>query len=204
MKNNNENMSIPTWIFWLFICLLIFLSLFVLIPYFMNFHGGFSENSQDWSDFGSYVGGLLGPVFSLFSIILVIISIQISLKSFQRNENQQKIERLYSLVFKVNEELDNYMANLPANIPQKGKPSKQMPSDKFKTLQVRNILHLQYKWLSKIVELDSYDSLTIHITERDGALVRKLDKLGWFALHDGKEMVDFYNRQSAKLFRDDL
>ena len=204
MRKSTENIIIPTWIFWLFISLLVILSFFVLIPYFVNFHGGLSENSQDWSNFGSYVGGLLGPVFSLFSIILVIISIQISLKSLKRNENQQKIERLYTLVFKVNEELDNYVAKLPAQIPKKKKPSKSMPADEFKTLQVRNILHLQYKWLSKIVELDSYDSLTIHITERDGALVRKLDKLGWFALHDGKEMVDFYNRQSAKLFRDNL
>ncbi|MEL4243382.1 hypothetical protein [Shewanella xiamenensis] len=36
--------------------------LLLLGPYFFKFHYGLSGNSQDWANFGTYIGGTLGPI----------------------------------------------------------------------------------------------------------------------------------------------
>lgn len=36
--------------------------LLLLCPYFFKFHHGFSGDSQDWANFGTYIGGTLGPI----------------------------------------------------------------------------------------------------------------------------------------------
>ncbi|RYY85708.1 MAG: hypothetical protein EOO15_16320 [Chitinophagaceae bacterium] len=39
----------------------------VMAPYFYSFHGALAGNSQEWSNFGSYVGGTLGPLYALLA-----------------------------------------------------------------------------------------------------------------------------------------
>lgn len=36
--------------------------LLLLVPYFFKFHYGLSGDSQDWANFGTYIGGTLGPI----------------------------------------------------------------------------------------------------------------------------------------------
>jgi uncharacterized membrane protein len=56
----------------------------VLVPYLITFHGPLSENVQDWASFGSYAGGLLGPILTSISVFLIVITIILSLRKFPR------------------------------------------------------------------------------------------------------------------------
>ena len=43
------------------------LAVAALVPYLYMFRAGLSASSQDWSNFGSYVGGTLGPIYALLA-----------------------------------------------------------------------------------------------------------------------------------------
>ncbi|HEK0470262.1 TPA: hypothetical protein SMP18_001471 [Proteus mirabilis] len=58
----------------LFFWSLVFLSL-PFVFYFINFHSGFSSNSADWGAFGSFIGGLLGPIVTLLTMIVLIANL---------------------------------------------------------------------------------------------------------------------------------
>jgi hypothetical protein len=47
-----------------FIILTVLAFLSVLLPYGCAFSTHISENSQDWANFGSYVGGTLSPIIA--------------------------------------------------------------------------------------------------------------------------------------------
>jgi hypothetical protein len=49
--------TIKTWI-----TLLACICLFLLFPYFWTFSDKLSTDSQDWANFGTYIGGTLGPI----------------------------------------------------------------------------------------------------------------------------------------------
>lgn len=64
-----------------------FIFLLPLFTYFYVFHYALSSNSADWAAFGSFVGGIYGPLFGLVSVIVLIIT----LREMQKN-NQKLIE----------------------------------------------------------------------------------------------------------------
>lgn len=63
------------------ICLLV--SLFPWIYVFHSFP--ISKNTSNWSDFGSYIGGIISPILSFASIIFVLVTI----KKTQENHAEQ-------------------------------------------------------------------------------------------------------------------
>lgn len=56
----------------------------LLVPYFIMFNGGFSSESSNWNDFGSYIGG----IFSAVTLLSVLHGMQLERKRF----NEQKAE----------------------------------------------------------------------------------------------------------------
>lgn len=65
------------------LCVLLFFT--PLVAYFCVFHGGFSDSSNDWADFGSYVGGVYGA----FGFFAVAISIYFNSKQNLKLEQDQ-------------------------------------------------------------------------------------------------------------------
>lgn len=57
--------------------------------YFWNFHGDFSCQAKDWSDFGTYINGLLMP---LLAIINIVILVELTIAISRINENRSKAE----------------------------------------------------------------------------------------------------------------
>ena len=57
--------------------------------YFWNFHGDFSCQVKDWSDFGTYISGLLMP---LLAIINIVILVELTIAISMINENRSKAE----------------------------------------------------------------------------------------------------------------
>ncbi|CAN7249522.1 hypothetical protein LJR159_000915 [Pseudomonas brassicacearum] len=75
--------------FW-FLSISSILIAFVLAIYFyrLSFAGGLSSNSSDWSNFGSYIGGVFGPLVSFITLLAVLktVYLQRELLDTQRDE----------------------------------------------------------------------------------------------------------------------
>jgi hypothetical protein len=57
--------------------------------YLHQFHGELSNQLKDWSDFGTYVGGLLTP---LLAIINIVVLVELTIAISKINENRSKAE----------------------------------------------------------------------------------------------------------------
>ncbi|MGP0851770.1 hypothetical protein ACJ8PZ_18555 [Serratia sp. CY83950] len=56
------------------ILIIIIISILPISLYFYKFHSGLSSNPTDWASFGSYIGGILGPIFSGLSLLVLSIT----------------------------------------------------------------------------------------------------------------------------------
>lgn len=67
----------------LYTSIAIFLIIMVFSPYFFHFYLNLglplSDKGSDWSDFGGYIGGLLGPILSFLSFVLLIKSLKLQM-----------------------------------------------------------------------------------------------------------------------------
>jgi hypothetical protein len=83
----------------LFVSTVSILIAFVFAIYFyrLKFGGELSGNSSDWSNFGSYIGGVFGPLVSFVTLIAVLktVYLQRELLDVQRNEfkSMQNLQR---------------------------------------------------------------------------------------------------------------
>ncbi|RJL30637.1 hypothetical protein [Pectobacterium polaris] len=73
----------------------------------------FSEKTGDWSNFGSYIGGIVGPLLSFVSILLVIETITRTQKNHEEQIKLLSQEQTYS---KFND-LCNYLTTQLKNGP---------------------------------------------------------------------------------------
>ncbi|ENY3129621.1 hypothetical protein ACFXAP_003699 [Vibrio cholerae] len=97
-----------------FVIILITIAIGLMGPYLFIFNGGLSNNSSDWGSFGSYFGGVLSPILSFFTIIVLIITsddqkrlLSRQLKSqseeIEMLKNQSKINQIFDTVTKLRE-----------------------------------------------------------------------------------------------------
>ena len=72
-----------------------------LVSYFSIFDGGLSETHKAWSEFGDYVGGVLGAIFAFLSLIALLYTIWVQHKELQEHRDQMReansLQRLHSL-----------------------------------------------------------------------------------------------------------
>ncbi len=76
-------------LFWFFSSASILVSFVIAIwAYRLKFGGALSDNSSDWSDFGSYIGGIFGPLVSFVTLLAVLktVHLQRELLDAQREE----------------------------------------------------------------------------------------------------------------------
>ncbi len=60
------------YVFYLILLNLILLGVSLFL-YFDTMHGKLSKNSNDWSNFGSYIGGIVGTILSWINLLILII-----------------------------------------------------------------------------------------------------------------------------------
>jgi len=88
----NEN---DTWnLFFHGLGFVIFLSLFA---YLLRFHSGFSNNHTTWGEFGSYFGGVTGPLISVMAFIGLLKSISLTKKQFEIQSQESTFFNLVNL-----------------------------------------------------------------------------------------------------------
>lgn len=84
--------------------ILFLLIIFSLSLYFIKFHNGLSENSNDWGNFGDYIGGVCSVIVAIFAILFSVkvsdicnsINIAISKDEQENNKREKCIDRITS------------------------------------------------------------------------------------------------------------
>ena len=69
----------------------VLISLALIVPIFLyatHMGGGLSHKNEDWGDFGSFIGGIYGSLFSSLSLIVVIFA---SIQTYRSNQAQVNI-----------------------------------------------------------------------------------------------------------------
>jgi hypothetical protein len=125
MKNLIANIGWPLTIL---VVVLFVLTGVILGLYFLNFNYGFAKDQAVWGTFGDFVGGVLNPVLS-FSTILILVFSTASEKSKARqerekHESEQRLsislayqDRMAHLLEKIGDEIDPLIKMYPAPPP---------------------------------------------------------------------------------------
>lgn len=68
--------------------------LLVVGIYSLNFHNqNFSDSAENWGQFGDYIGGLLNPIFSFFSLIALLLTILVQTRQLKISTRELKLSR---------------------------------------------------------------------------------------------------------------
>lgn len=134
---------------------LLIISVISIYMYNFNYGMGFSKSTEIWGQFGDYLGGVLNPILTFLSIVLLIKSIDLQRKTnediIKENRRQEKLDylkffevRFYSLIdaqriafdkFKLikpdNEEIKhaeavNYLEEVILDMKNKGESKKNI------------------------------------------------------------------------------
>ena len=97
------------------VCILaLFISLILIILYFVFFHNGFSNDSNSWSNFGDYLNGVLTPILTAVNIYVFIrlttiisdIESKRAQEALNQEENRSEKELQHDKL-RLERELDN-------------------------------------------------------------------------------------------------
>lgn len=86
-------MQIPKKYFIIFIVVVVILTVAPLITYGLNFPYPLSTKNSDWGDFGSFIGGLSGSLFSFLSLVIVLISLYLTQENGRKQLELQRSEQ---------------------------------------------------------------------------------------------------------------
>ena len=64
-----------------------------LLAYLANFHGGFSDETSAWGEFGDYLGGLVNPIVGFLTICLLTVSLRQNQLALQQAREELKLAR---------------------------------------------------------------------------------------------------------------
>ncbi|CAG36294.1 putative phage abortive infection protein [Desulfotalea psychrophila] len=67
----------------------------VVVPstYFYHFQSGFSTAQADWSAFGDFVGGSLGPILSFFGLIAILLTLHFQAQQLKTSQTELALSR---------------------------------------------------------------------------------------------------------------
>lgn len=130
-------------------------SVIVLVIYFYRFNGPLSSKPEDWSSFGGYVGGVLGPLYAFLAFIGL-------LETLRQSRIQRELEGLLHGIQQFEKDL-NYCLSLTVTCDSPWIWGNDFDaSSDIKDLPLRTLL-----------ESDSID-WEVHLTElRDGLAFRR-------------------------------
>jgi uncharacterized membrane protein len=152
----------------------------IVVPFVIyknTFDGKYSLYADDWGNFGGYYGGVVGPLLSLLSIILILITIRnqnedsntqiknISLQRFEQSFNDNLIQR-YSIVSTFKENSNDGFQVLKRDIYNIVEDYKKRHIDVISTIVIREkVLILNYIGLfnyivvlAKSIETNVYEN----------------------------------------------
>lgn len=94
-----------TWLLWLIGAAALAIIVVAIGFYAYFLHGPVSRSGQEWANFGSYLGGAVGPALSLLSILALLITIRQQARTFLKAEDRARADQHIRA-------LDGYLADL--------------------------------------------------------------------------------------------
>ncbi|MDX1915972.1 MAG: hypothetical protein SFU55_10345 [Methylophilus sp.] len=93
------------------------LALFAIGIYFSVFGplSNFSLATKDsaWSNFGSYLGGVLGSVFSFCAFVGVLITVYLQAKQLENIQTQANLDETQRLISSISSQIDDLLSSSP-------------------------------------------------------------------------------------------
>lgn len=91
---------------------LITISLYI---YVFGYQSNFTLSTTDnnWANFGSYIGGVLGPIFSFLAFSGVILTVWLQAKQLDVSRNQANFEEIQRVLSNISLRIDNLLAQAP-------------------------------------------------------------------------------------------
>lgn len=198
--NKTHHNTFPTYCM-LKLLMISVLSIFVAAGYFVCAAPHAPDDYEELGALGDYFGGTIGTSLTFLSTVLIIGSIWVSLRAVGEARKHSESERLYALVFRIDDEVSAVAERLPSGLPRYSGPKQPTPRDEFVCIQAANIYRLMYHWLRRLISLEEVDALAIHICAKHGARVRSLARAGWFGAIGERDatIADFFTQQATKL-----
>lgn len=100
----------------------VLLTISIFVPYTDTFGKfGLSKHPSHWADFGSYVGGTLGPVLSFVSIIFLLLTVIHQGRTLEQQSKIHHHDSLQSIFFRIVNWKSDLKAKFEARANNKGK-----------------------------------------------------------------------------------
>lgn len=80
----------------------------LVIPIFFyayNFDFSLSKDSDDWADFGSYIGGVYAPILSVLTLMVLLTQIYIQFEQHQQSQAQHQEQLITEYIYELNDTL---------------------------------------------------------------------------------------------------
>ena len=77
-----------------------------------------SHNAEDWSGFGAYVGGTLGPIYGLLAFGGILITIAVQRQQMERVSTQARLGELMRLIARASRMIDDILNAEPKGITE--------------------------------------------------------------------------------------
>lgn len=95
---------------YILLAIILLMTIFIVLGmYWIIFHDGLSNNSEDWGNFGSYFNGLLTPILTFINIfVFVSISMKLSVLDDKRAEKESEGQKTLMLMQFRKKEIDSF------------------------------------------------------------------------------------------------
>lgn len=76
-----------------------------------------SSNAENWSHFGGYIGGVLGPIFAFLAFGGVLLTVYFQRVQIEQMRNQSHLDELQRLIANISSGIDKILSSAPREIP---------------------------------------------------------------------------------------
>lgn len=119
----------------------------ILIPlciYFFYFHNDFSDRNT-FGQFGSYFGGVVNPLLTFFTIIILIITVKIQRQELETAKKDSSKNNLFDVLKELDKNLDQYK-----------RPNNRCDIEEITdNIAITVSIKLMYKFLLKVDAIDN-------------------------------------------------
>jgi uncharacterized membrane protein len=156
------------------------------IFYVCTFPGGISQNQENWSQFGSYLSGITGSIFSFLSFIAVVINLNLQIDEIKKAQLEtdklrtaEHIEKekteLVQVVGIISKEIEEKLGSYNNNIQSVGRAN-------VSSFPVFEELAFLFKYLkecnSKLSALDNDMTIIIFYKKRYEKYCKEMNRRG--------------------------
>lgn len=123
-----------------------FVLIILLLPilfYAYNFEFSLSKESDDWADFGSYIGGVYAPILSVLTLMVLLTQIYIQFEQHQQSKAQHQEQLISEYIYELNDTLqkpynEEYRVKDFLNLWFRDKSSKDIQAMNYEEIMIFN------------------------------------------------------------------